>query len=78
MLRLLPLREEVPNLLTGKLKQFQKANAIPTPDLVSILGVSKQLVYYWREYGIRSWTTARRLAKKLNCNPEEIIGTVDE
>ena len=65
-------------MLTGKLKQFQKANSIPTPDLVSILGVSKQLVYYWREYGIRSWTTARRLAKKLNCNPEEIIGTVDE
>lgn len=65
-------------LLIGKLKKFQEANAIPTPDLTQILGVSKQLVYYWREYGVRSWTTARRLAKKLNCEPEEIIGTVDE
>jgi hypothetical protein len=32
------------------------------------------MIYYWRDYGIRNWTTAWRIAKELKCKPEEIIG----
>ena len=58
----------------SKLKQFQRDYAIPTTDLKDMLGVSKQMIYYWREFGVRNWTTANKIAKKLKCNVEDIIG----
>lgn len=61
-------------IYTSKLKKFQVDTGIPTDDLSKILGVSKQMVYYWREFGIRNWTTANKLAHKLNCKVDEIIG----
>ena len=58
----------------SKLKKFQVDSAIPTDDLSKILGVSKQMIYYWREFGVRNWTTANKLSKKLGCTVDDIIG----
>lgn len=58
----------------SKLKRFQLDTALPTDDLSKILGVSKQMIYYWREFGIRNWTTANKMAKKLGCQVDRIIG----
>lgn len=60
----------------SKLRKFQRDNHIPVEDLAGILGVSKSMVYYWREFGIRRWTTAANAAKKLGCNVDDIIGMV--
>lgn len=62
----------------SKLKQFQQDNKIPVEDLASMLGVSKSMVYYWREFGMRRWTTANRAAHKLGCKVEDIIGMVKD
>ena len=53
-------------------------NRIPIEDLSRICGVSKQMIYYWCDYGVRNWTTALRLSKKLKCKPEEIIGDIND
>lgn len=58
----------------SKLKKFQRDNQIPVDDLAGILGVSKSMVYYWREFGMRRWTTASNAAKKLGCSVDDIIG----
>lgn len=58
----------------SKLRKFQRDNKIPVEDLAGILGVSKSMVYYWREFGIRRWTTAKNAANKLGCAIDDIIG----
>ena len=58
------------------IKKFQRDNKIPVEDLAGILGVSKSMVYYWREFGIRRWTTAMNAAKKLGCTVDDIIGMI--
>ena len=58
----------------SKLKQYQRENRIPTEDLAGILEVSKSMVYYWLEFGIRRWTRAKQVAQKLGCTVSDIIG----
>lgn len=36
------------------------------------------MIYYWREFGVRNWTTANKLARKLNCEVNEIIGMTND
>lgn len=60
----------------SKLKQYQRENRIPTEDLAGMLEVSKSMVYYWREFGIRRWTRAKQVAQKLGCTVDDIIGMV--
>ena len=61
----------------SKLKQYQRENRIPTEDLADMLGVSKSMVYYWREFGVGRWTKARQIAQKLGCQVDDIIGMVN-
>jgi hypothetical protein len=60
--------------IVSRLKKYQESHKIPIEDLCQICDVSKQMIYYWRDFGIRNWTTAWRIAKELKCKPEEIIG----
>lgn len=61
-----------------KIKEYQIRHRIPIEDLSKICGVSKQMIYYWRDYGVRNWTTALKLSRKLKCKPEEIIGVIND
>lgn len=60
--------------MTTKFENMFKDLKIPVKDMSELLGVSQQMIYYWRSYGIRNWRTAGRIAKQLKCKPEEIIG----
>jgi hypothetical protein len=60
--------------MENKFSKFIKEMCLPVRDLSEILGVSPQMIYYWREYGIRNWKTAGRVAKQLKCQPEDLIG----
>jgi hypothetical protein len=62
--------------MTSRLKLYKDEHAIPVKDLSQILGVSKQLVYYWCEFGIQHWNTAVKAASELKCDPIELIGVV--
>lgn len=57
-----------------KFKAIQTKLKLPVREMSEVCGVSQQLVYYWRTYGVQNWRTASRLAKKIGCTPEEIIG----
>lgn len=59
-----------------KFEKVIKDLRIPVRDLSEILDVSQQMVYYWKSYGVRNWRTAGRLAKKLKCKPDDIIGDI--
>ena len=59
-----------------KFKQIQDKLSLPVREMSEVCGVSQQLIYYWRTYGVRNWKTAGRLAKKIGCKPDEIIGMV--
>ena len=61
-----------------KFKQLQDRLKLPVREMSEICGVSQQLIYYWRTYGVRNWKTAGRLAKKIGCNPEDIIGVTQQ
>lgn len=58
----------------SKLKKYQIDSAIPVEDMSKLLKVSKQMIYYWREFGIRNWTTANKVARALGCTVDDIIG----
>lgn len=60
--------------MLSRFKETQIKLGIPTKELSDICNVSQQMVYYWREYGVRNWRTAWKLADKLGCKPEELIG----
>lgn len=57
-----------------KFESMFKNLKIPVKDMSELLGVSQQMIYYWRSYGIRNWRTAGRVANQLNCKPDELIG----
>ena len=61
-----------------KFKQLQDRLKLPVREMSEICGVSQQLIYYWRTYGVRNWKTAGRLSKKIGCEPEEIIGVTQQ
>lgn len=61
-----------------KFKRVQTELKLPVREMSEICGVSQQLIYYWREYGVRNWRTAGRLAKRIGCSPEDIIGTIQQ
>lgn len=44
--------------------------------LAARLGVSRQQINHWSLYGVQRWDTAEKLAKKLKCDPIEIIGVI--
>lgn len=60
--------------MTTKFENMFKDLKIPVKDMSELLGVSQQMIYYWRSYGIRNWRTAGRVANQLKCKPEDIIG----
>lgn len=57
-----------------KFREVQDSMKLPVREMSEVCGVSQQLVYYWRTYGVRNWKTAGRLAKRIGCKPEDIIG----
>lgn len=62
--------------MANKFDKATKDMCIPVRDLSEILKVSPQMIYYWKEYGVRNWKTAGRIAKQLRCKPEDLIGDV--
>ena len=60
--------------MTTRFKDLQDRLKLPVREMSEVCGVSQQLIYYWRTYGVRNWKTAGRLAKKIGCKPEDIIG----
>ena len=65
-------------MIISRLKRYQRRNGLTVEDMSQRLKVSPQMVYYWRDYGIRSWSTAKRVAALLKCQPDDIIGMQDD
>lgn len=59
-----------------KFKHYQESHNISIRDMCDKLGVSKQMIYYWREYGVRSWKCAQEISSKLKCKVDDILGVI--
>jgi DNA-binding XRE family transcriptional regulator len=60
--------------MKSRLQQYKEDCGATDIALSTRIGVSRQQVNHWSIYGIQNWATAERVAKRLNCDPIEIIG----
>lgn len=62
--------------MKSRLQQYKEDYGATDSLLATKLGVSRQQINYWSLYGIQRWDTAEKIAKKLKCDPIELIGVI--